>query len=363
MRGGKMERKKRNIYWMVSVTGILLAGLFGCTMTEVEKEKYEISLFPTPTPYILDRGKAMEKTISAEKGGQIVLTTSEGQKISLIFPQQALEKDLTLVATSLTECPLSDQKDILAKGILLEEKGREGEKNSVQFQFPIILSITVKGSVPQDVSIIKYVPEKDTYEVIPTDIAPSGGETTLTAELISLSAYGVRKVSWEEIQKAARKKKDQGLWHINVKDTAQKTFHYSTVTCTLSLMTSNMSGKVTGPYTGVAFLTAESRPTIPMPPHIKVGTKHQLQGSATIKIIVVGGQDTSRYLGEGALNLDVQEVGKVETPDFGITLPASGSLSLWLDVTINGPQANIVIVRGPNALYGLRFKGTLWRGK
>jgi hypothetical protein len=339
-----VRRRSLRVFWLIFLSGLILIGL----LTSCAR-----------SPYSLDQRRAVEKTVSAEKGGEIGLKTAK-EKIRLAIPQQALNKDATIIATPLTEAPLADQKDVLVKGVLLEEKGKEGK--SLNFKFPVLLSFTVKGTLPEEATIVKYLPDKKSYEVIATEVTTKGNETTLTAELMSLSGYGGKKGKPKEIKKAKKKAEDTGIWHIKVLDTVKKKVGEMEVSNTLSFQASNLSGKITG-YYYTSFASLKRKGSLQVGP-VWSKVDEEFEGVAVIKIITLQKEEeATSFRGEGTLNL--AGTGEVETAGPGLEheISGAGETAVAVDVTINGAVVTIKVVRSHPVLAGLTFKGTLVRGK
>jgi hypothetical protein len=341
-----MRRGSFRAFWLIFLSGLVLSGIL---LTSCAR-----------SPYSLDQGRAVEKTISAKKGGEISLKTASGERVNLAVPQQALKKDTTIVATPLTEAPLSNQKDVLVKGVLLEEKGKEGK--SLNFKFPVLLSFTVKGTLPEEATIVKYLPEKKSYEVIPTEITAKGKETTLTAELMSLSGYGSKKGSEREIRRARERKRKLELvlcWRIKAKNTVKQDFGGIPVDYTLTLELANYSIpiKIPGYYGGDASLEAKGKAVFEE--GVGAGVDAKLEGSALINVKEHG---KDFYRGAGTLNLKP----KGEIKAWGPGIVERGELfpgreeEMEIEVTIKGTEVTITIVRShPLFAGGLVFKGTL----
>jgi hypothetical protein len=344
-----MRKGSFRVFWLIFLSGLVLMGL----LTSCAR-----------SPYSLDQGRAAEKTISAKKGGEIGLKTASGERVNLAIPQQALKKDTTIVATPLTEAPLSDQKDILVKGVLLEEKGKEGK--SLNFKFPVLLSFTVKGTLPEEATIVKYLPEKKSYEVIPTEITTKGKETTLTAELMSLSGYGGRRGSQREIRRARERQRERGVsWGISVSGTKEKTIYPMKHNFTLSFFAENLSSDIAGSYHGLASLQYKVT-AVGLPLGAGAVATGDASGTVHIKIIRLGSREGAySYLGEGRMEL-VNTGGelKVWVPKLGERdFTTAGSVTVWMDITISGSAVKVVIVRSREPLTGMVFNGKLIRGK
>jgi len=200
-----------------------------------------------------DTQLAVERVISAAESGGLGVMTADGADISVIFPEQSLEKDTTIVLKPLTTAPLND-KELVVKGFQIEEKGKAGQ--GPKLSSPAVIRISLKTPITGDVSIIKYADDGKNYDVIPTTIEVEGQTTIFTAEVDAFSKYGIRSVTKKQIQDAADKLgKRNFTWAVEFKDGQEmKAPDGTQVTMTLDMTAVNKSGSMSGQYTGAATL-------------------------------------------------------------------------------------------------------------
>lgn len=200
-----------------------------------------------------DTQLAVERAISAAESGGLGIVTADGADISVIFPEQSLEKDAAIVLKPLTTAPLND-KELVVKGFQIEEKGKAGQ--GPKLISPAVIRISLKTPIAGDVSIIKYADDGKNYDVIPTTIEVEGQTTIFTAEVDAFSKYGIRRVTKKQIQDAADKMgKRNFTWAIEFKDSQEmKAPDGTQVTMTLDMTAVNPSGSMSGQYTGAATL-------------------------------------------------------------------------------------------------------------
>jgi len=202
-----------------------------------------------------DAQLAVEQVISAKESGGLSIVTADGADISVIFPEQSLEKDTAIVLRPLTTAPLND-KELVVKGFQIEEKGKGGQ--GPRLSSSAVIRIALKTPITGDVSIIKYADDGKNYEVIPTLIEVEGQTTIFTAEVDAFSGYGIRKVTKQQIQDAADKRgKRNFTWAIEFKDSLKMTAPDGTqVNMTLDMTAVNPSGSMGGQYSGAATLVS-----------------------------------------------------------------------------------------------------------
>lgn len=202
-----------------------------------------------------DAQLAVEQVISAKESGGLSIVTADGADISVIFPEQSLEKDTVIVLRPLTTAPLND-KELVVKGFRIEEKGKGGQ--GPRLSSSAVIRIALKIPIAGDVSIIKYADDGKNYDVIPTLIEVEGQTTIFTAEVDAFSGYGIRKVTKQQIQDAADKRAKRNFtWAIEFKDSKEmKAPDGTQVKMTLDMTAVNPSGSMSGLYAGAATLVS-----------------------------------------------------------------------------------------------------------
>lgn len=207
----------------------------------------------------IDSAKAVEKTIPAAEGGQLSLDMTEGGKMKIIFPQEALAQDSSLVMAPVSSTPF-DGKDLLVKGFSLEVKGTG---QGPVLKSPALLVFSFKSAVPAEVSVIKYREDGSGYDVIPSKVLAKDGKSLVTASVSSFSEYGIKLLSsqekgqsGQEMGQSGQDKSQSGQetkdfnWVIYVKDKYSFTTGPMKQSITVDLKAVNTSGDIAGMYNG-----------------------------------------------------------------------------------------------------------------
>ncbi|MDO8964940.1 MAG: hypothetical protein Q7W30_10690 [Coriobacteriia bacterium] len=192
-----------------------------------------------------DTAKAVEKAIVAADGGALDVDLDD-TRARVIFPQDALGKNLTIVATPLSEAPGIDA-EVLVKGFLLEEKGTGA---GPKLAYPAWVSIAVPKKLGDDVALVRYR-EDGGYDVLPTKVAGGPDGTVLTALVTHFSPVGAAKVGKSAADKA-KEEFAQFNWVIFVRGSDSLQTGPIKQTIYLTLRAVNTSGDIDGNYTGTA---------------------------------------------------------------------------------------------------------------
>ena len=110
-------------------------------------------------------GTGRREELVAAKGGAIDLRANAGTSVRVVFPQDALAKNQTLVISPLTQAPASSD-DVIEKGFRLETKGADA---GPALRYPAFVTFAVAKKVATDTAIVRYLGD-GTYEVLPTKV-------------------------------------------------------------------------------------------------------------------------------------------------------------------------------------------------
>lgn len=309
----------------------------------------------------IDSAKAVEKKIPAAEGGQLSLDTTEGGKMKIIFPQEALTNDTSLVMTPISSTPF-DGKDLLVKGFALEEKGTG---KGPEMKSPAMIIFNVKGTVPAEASVIKYHEDDGDYDVVPSRVTSQDGKSIVTATVSSFSKYGMKIISKNEKDNTGQKPEDFD-WVIYVKDKYSYNSGQIKKSVTIDLKAVNTSGNIWGQYNGS--LTALTTNDLTMPGGRKItapATSKNPNLSFNVGFPLASltppdddGQLASLTSGEepdfvayGDLSAKTQMTGTVSIPQGSASKKISNGGSVPFEIYIYGPRVKLQLSTTEGLMY------------
>jgi hypothetical protein len=126
---------------------------------------------------------AVEAAVTATSGGVVEVSNADGTVTTIAFPAGSAPEDMTVVVTPLSE-PSTDKGAPLTPGVLVEQKGAEGQH--MQLASPAIITFAIPGEVPDDAAVVTFV---DVESAVPlaSSISRQGETTMVTAFVTSFS--------------------------------------------------------------------------------------------------------------------------------------------------------------------------------
>jgi hypothetical protein len=126
---------------------------------------------------------AVEAPISATSGGVVEVTNADGTVTTIAFPAGSAPEDMTVVVTPLSE-PSTDKGDPLTPGVLVEQKGNEGQH--LQLASPAIVTFALKGKVPTEAAVVTFT-DPETAQPLASSVSRQGKTTMVSALVASFS--------------------------------------------------------------------------------------------------------------------------------------------------------------------------------
>ena len=111
------------------------------------------------------------------------MTNADGTVTTIAFPAGSVPEDMTIVVTPLSE-PTTDRGDPLTPGVLVEQKGNEGQH--LQLASPAIVTFALKGKVPDEAAVVTFT-DPETAQPLASSISKQGKTTMVTAFVPSFS--------------------------------------------------------------------------------------------------------------------------------------------------------------------------------
>ncbi len=184
-------------------------------------------------------------SIQADAGGTVPMDLGDGSRVKIIFPQDSLQSDATLSVAP----RLAQGDDLLSGGFSLTEADSD---QGPALKYPAIIMLYADKDFGQDVSIVRYQAD-GSYEVIPTKVTVSNGQTALMAQVDHFSDYGAKKITPAEREAAERNQQPQDFnWVIYVNDSEDVDLPPMKRKVFLDFKAVNTSGYVFGEYKGYA---------------------------------------------------------------------------------------------------------------
>lgn len=188
---------------------------------------------------------AQEFSLKSAPGGAVRLDLGDGSRVKIIFPQDSLQSDTTLSVAP----RYAEGDDILSGGFSLTEAG---SNQGPALKYPAIIMLYADKDMGQDVSIVRYQTD-GSYEVIPTTVTVSNGQTALMAQVDHFSDYGAQKITPAERESALHNQQLQDFnWVIYVNDSEDVDLPPMKRKVFLDFKAVNTSGYVFGEYKGYA---------------------------------------------------------------------------------------------------------------
>ena len=311
-----------------------------------------------------DSARAVEKSLVAAKGGAIDLKPNAGTSVRVVFPQDALAKNQTLVISPLTQAPASSD-DVIEKGFRLETKGADA---GPALRYPAFVTFAVAKKVATDTAIVRYLGD-GTYEVLPTKVYPGEKQSILTAITTHFSDLGLGKGKGKSAKKARDKYEDFN-WVVYINDTQKLQNGPMKQSVKLTLRAVNTGGDIPGQYTGNATIKSTNDMS-------QGGGKLNatFSGKSTSVQIHIGSPDDLAPLtedtppplapllpqvnwsGTGLIKMaamSAKGVGTIQAGGYGGSRALSNTSSLPVNIEINGPQVTLKVATPAGAL---SFKG------
>ena len=191
----------------------------------------------------VDSAKAVEKRIAAAKGGVVQVATGAKSGAEVVFPQDALANNETIVLTPYTQAPVEGD-DVLVQGFQLAAKSG----GTLALNHPAFVTYAVGEDLGTDAVIVRYN-DDGTFEELPTKVATGSGRTMLTAITTHFSGTGIMKRG--RAKKAPQAFEDFN-WVVYIKDTQKHQTGPMKQSVTLTLRAVNEGGDIPGNYTGNA---------------------------------------------------------------------------------------------------------------
>ena len=126
---------------------------------------------------------AEEAQVSAASGGVVEVTNADGTVTTIAFPAGSVPEDMTVVVTPLGE-PSTDRGELLTPGVLVEQKGNEGQH--LQLASPAIVTFALKGKVPDEAAVVTFT-DAETAQPLASSVSKQGKTTMVTALVTSFS--------------------------------------------------------------------------------------------------------------------------------------------------------------------------------
>ncbi len=309
----------------------------------------------------IDSAKAVEKTIPAAEGGQLSLDTSEGGKMKVIFPEEALGQDSSLVMAPVSSTPF-DGNGLLVKGFSLEEKATG---KGPPMKSPAILIFSLRSAVAPEASIIKYREDGSGYDVIPSKVITNNGKSMVTASVSSFSKYGLKLLKDQEKDRSGKQPEDFN-WVIYVKDKNSYTYGGMKRSITIDLKAVNTSGNITGQYKGTlsALATNDMEAlggTITAPikssdPNLSFTVDYPLASlvppddDGDLAPLTTENQDPDFYA-SGKITTTSQGTGTVSIGGASASKDISDSSSVPFEMYFFGPRVRMVMKSSPWTMY------------
>jgi hypothetical protein len=190
----------------------------------------------------LDTARAVEAQITVARGGAVEVESADGASVAIAFPAGAVSQDVTVVVTPLTE-PTTDKGAPLTPGVLVVQKGDEDQH--LKLATPAFVTYTLKGKVPKKAKLVNFT-DATTAVSLPTDVAPQGGKTFVTAMVSEFSPVTVDgDPDWPLAPLV-----EEARWQLTIDDTDVRDVQGATMTTKASgtlasnTMFSNMKGTV-----------------------------------------------------------------------------------------------------------------------
>jgi hypothetical protein len=319
-----------------------------------------------PVTATVDSAHAAEKSIASAKGGTVDLKVSPTCNVRLVFPQEALTKDQTLVVAPLTQAPVS-AGDSVQKGFRLESKGTGAGPT---LRYPVFVMVAVASTVPSDTAIVRYNGD-GTYEVLPTKIASDKKNTYLTAITTHFSDLGLGRGKGKGAKKSRDAYEDFN-WVVYIKDTQKLQTGPMKQSVTLTLRAVNTGGDIPGSYTGNATIKTKND----MSAYGGNLTAPFSGKSDSVNIHISSPDDLAPLTSDGAKNdplaplvpqtqwsgtglikmssMSAKGTGTVRIGGYGGSKALSNTSSLPVTIDINGPLVSLKVTAPVGTL---TFKG------
>ncbi|MEI7813308.1 MAG: hypothetical protein WCJ13_00770 [Coriobacteriia bacterium] len=338
--------------------------LSGCGGSNTMSTSSAQSVKPAEKPaFALDSAKAVDQSVSAAEGGFVALETPGKDLVQVSFPRGSLAQNSQLVVTPLTSAP-KGSKDVVANGVLVEEKGTGAGPKLV---YPAVLSITVPKELPKEISIVRYRDDGSGFDVIPSSVVVRKGTTQLVAQVNGFSAYGAAAVSQAEIDKAAAAQTEKDFnWVIYVKDTSEISQGPMKYTISLDLKAVNTAGDIMGTYTGSATskttsemnagggkVSAEAKSTstaleIKMGPYL---TPLEPLGEADPKDLAPLPTAAPDFSGSGSITMATTGKGTVSAGGYSTSKGIANNSTTPIEVNVIGPQVRMLVKTPQGTVY------------
>jgi hypothetical protein len=313
---------------------------------------------------VVDSAKAVEKSIVADKGGSIDLKPDTETAVRVVFPQEALAKDQTLVISPLTQAPAAND-DVIVKGFRLETQGANAGPS---LRYPAFVTFAVAKKVATDTAIVRYVGD-GTYEVLPTKVYAGEKQSILTAITTHFSDLGIGKGKGKKAKKVRDQYEDFN-WVVYINDTQKIQNGPMKQSVKLNLRAVNTGGDIPGMYSGNATIKSTNDMSA-------MGGKldANFSGKSTSVQIHIGSPDDlapltddappslaplvpqMNWSGSGLIKMaamSAKGVGTIKAGGYGGSRALSNTSSLPVNIDIKGPQVTLKVATPAGAL---SFKG------
>jgi putative hemolysin len=130
---------------------------------------------------------AEEAQVSAATGGVVEVANADGTVTTIAFPAGSVSEDMTVVVTPLS-VPTTDKGAPLTPGVLVEEKGNEGQH--LRLASPAIVTFTIKGRVPEHAAVVTFT-DPETAQPLASSVSRQGKTTMVTAFVSSFTPVTV----------------------------------------------------------------------------------------------------------------------------------------------------------------------------
>jgi hypothetical protein len=312
----------------------------------------------------VDSARAVEKSIVAEKGGSIDLKPDASTAVRVVFPQEALAKNQTLVISPLTQAPAASD-DVIVKGFRLETKGANAGPS---LRYPAFVTFAVAKKVATDTAIVRYVGD-GTYEVLPTKVHPGEKQSILTAITTHFSDLGIGKGKSKSAKKARNAFEDFN-WVVYINDTQKLQNGPMKQSVKLNLRAVNTGGDIPGVYSGDATIKSKN--------DMSAGGAKLDAGfsgkSTSVQINIASPDDVvplaadappplapllpqMNWSGTGLIKMaamSAKGIGTIKAGGYGGSRALSNTSSLPVNIEIKGPQVTLKVATPAGAL---AFKG------
>jgi hypothetical protein len=318
-----------------------------------------------PQTVELNSAEAVEKPIVAADGGVVQVRTDQISGAQVVFPQDALGSNETIVLTPYTAGPVAGD-DVLVQGFQLEAKGGA---TGLALNHPAFVTFGVNEDLGKDAVIVRYN-DDGTFEELPTKTAASGGKTLLTAITTHFSGTGVMK---RGRAKKSRDAFEDFNWVVYIKDKQKAQNGPMKQTVTLTLRAVNKGGDIPGTYDGNATIRSTNE--------MNAGggsAKATFTGKSSEVSIIVRDPTAdlapltpsdpesiplapltlpNYWSGAGKITMSAMAasgVGTVEAGGYSGSKAMQNTSSVPIDIKINGPQVTLT-AHLPNS--SMTFKG------